>query len=85
MPKDKFYISNYVKSKRWNDGNETLSFKLDAYTRGKFDALPDGTWIQIAKKRAHEDDNTHYMFTLQFPTGGAQPQQRSYSDDTIPF
>lgn len=80
---EKVYLTNYVKEKKWPDGNSTLSFKLDQYFLDKLKAVPVGSYIQINKKRDPKDEATHYIEAIV--KEGAPAEKPFFKDDDIPF
>jgi len=79
---NKHYITSYVSEKVWPDGGRTISFKLDQYTRKKLMEVPDGTYIQINKKRNPDEKevqegNLYYMYCT-LAQQAQQPQTTTF-------
>lgn len=87
MPKGKHVtLTGYVKSKKWKDGNTTLSFQWNEYTKKKFMEIPFGSFVEINQKNPEyldpkEPDLTHYV---SYKLKEAQTSQ-SVLDDDVPF
>ena len=53
-------ITEYVNERFWDNGDSSLSFKLDAYVKKQLLEAPDNVFVTI-KRSSKEGKGSHFM------------------------
>lgn len=72
-------VTEYITERFWENGDSTLSFKMDEFTRKRLMEIPDGTYVQI-KRSNREGKGSHYM-TYKAPA----EQQAQNQGNSFPY